>query len=491
MPNTLPATTRTQAFVDGAFVDALDGATFDSLAPATGRPIAAVAACSQADVDRAVAAARAAFDRGDWSRTDPGERKQVMLRFADLIEANADELALVEAVDAGKPIADCRGFDLPDVLHTIRWYAEAADKVYGKTAPADGDHVGLIVREPVGVVGGVLPWNFPMAMLAWKIGPALATGNSVVIKPPELASLTTLRLAELAFEAGMPRGVFNAVPGLGHVAGRALGLHPDVDMISFTGSTEVGRQFLRYSADSNLKGIVLELGGKSPQIVMADCRDELDAVAADLAEAAFWAAGQNCSAGSRILVQSSIKDEFVAALADQARRRVVGDPTDERTTLGPLIEASALERVLGYVERARADGASVVTGGEALFTDSGGWFTGATVLTDVRPEMAVAREEIFGPVVSVLAFDTTEQALALANDTSYGLAATVWSKDIDTALRTARGIRAGTVAVNGYSEGDISTPFGGYRQSGFGGRDNGLEALEQYTETKTIWITLH
>ena len=325
--------------------------------------IAQVAAGGEADVDRAVRAARAAFTRGDWSRMAPADRKSVLLRFADLIEAHGEELALVEAIDAGKPITDCRGLDLPDVLGTIRWYAETADKVFGKTSPTDADHLGLIVREPVGVVGGVLPWNFPMAMLAWKIGPALATGNSVVIKPPELASLTTLRMAELALEAGVPRGVFNVVPGLGHVAGRALGLHPDVDMITFTGSTEVGREFLRYSAESNLKGTVLEMGGKSPQIVMADCRDILDTVAADLAGAAFWAAGQNCSAGSRILVHSSIKDDFVSALAEQAERRTVGDPVDERTVIGPLIEADALDRVLGYVEQARADGATVVTGG--------------------------------------------------------------------------------------------------------------------------------
>ena len=262
-------------------------------------------------------------------------------------------------------------------------------------------------------------------------------------------------------------------------------------MVTFTGSTEVGRAFLRYSADSNLKGIVLECGGKSPQIVMADCRDQLDAVAADLANAAFWNAGQNCSAGSRILVQRSIKDDFVAALAHEAQQRTVGDPVDPGTDLGPLIEPSALDRVLGYVDQARSDGARVVTGGERLLAESGGWFAGATVLDNVTPGMSVAREEIFGPVVSVLAFDDADEALRLANDTQYGLAATIWSKDIDVALRTARGIRAGTVAVNGYSEGDITTPFGGYRTSGFGGRDNGLEALEQYTELKTIWVTLH
>jgi 4-(gamma-glutamylamino)butanal dehydrogenase len=486
----LPDTARTRAYIDGRFVDAADGAVFDSVAPATGQVIARIAACGEADVDWAVASGRAAFDEGAWSRASPADRKAVLLRFADLIEENADELAVTEAIDAGKPITDCRDFDIPDVLNTLRWYAEAADKVFGKTSPTGADHVGLIVREPVGVVGGVLPWNFPMAMLAWKIGPALVTGNSVVIKPPELASLTTLRLAELATEAGIPDGVFNVVPGLGHVTGRAIGLHPDVDMVTFTGSTEVGRAFLRYAADSNLKGIVLECGGKSPQIVMADCRDRLDVVAADLADAAFWNAGQNCSAGSRILVHRSIKADFVTALAQEAERRTVGDPTEGTTAIGPLIEPAALERVLGYVEQAEADGARVVTGGRRLLTETGGYFTGATVLDDVTPEMSVARDEIFGPVVSVLAFDDVDEALRIANDTPYGLAATVWSKDIDVALRTARSVRAGTVAVNGYSEGDIGTPFGGYKMSGFGGRDNGLEALEQYTELKTIWITL-
>jgi 4-(gamma-glutamylamino)butanal dehydrogenase len=486
----LPADVRTRAFINGDFVDSAGGATFDSLAPASGKAFIQVTACTAVDVDRAVAAARAAFERGTWSRSTPAERKAVLLRFAELIEAHAEELAVIESVDAGKPITDCRTFDLPDVLNTIRWYAEAIDKVFGKVSPTGPGHLGMIVREPVGVVGAVLPWNFPAAMLAWKIGPALAAGNSVVVKPPELASLSTLRIAELAAEAGIPDGVFNVVPGLGEVAGQAVGLHPDIDMVTFTGSTEVGRMFLRYAADSNLKNIVLECGGKSPQIVMADCRDQLDLIAADLAQAAFWNAGQNCSAGSRILADASIKDELVARLAAQAGDLVVGDPGDDATVMGPLIEQDAMDRVLRYIDGAAGAGASVAAGGSRLFEESGGWYVGATVLDNVSPAMAVAREEIFGPVVSVLSFADEAGATELANQTDYGLAATVWSHDIDAAIRMARAVRAGTVAVNGYSEGDIGTPFGGYKMSGFGGRDNGLEALDQYTQLKTIWVTV-
>ena len=486
----LPLDAPTQAFIDGALVDAHDGATFESLAPSTGRSVASVASCGDVDVDRAVSAARRAFEDGAWSGMSPAERKRILLRFADLVERDLEALALVEAVDAGKPITDCRTVDFPEVLKTLRWYAEAADKLFGSVAPTGPDNLGLVVKEPVGVVGAVLPWNFPALMLAWKIAPALAAGNSVVVKPPELASLTTLMLARLAVEAGVPEGVLNVVPGLGHVAGRALGLHPDVDVIAFTGSTEIGREFLRYSAASNLKDVVLECGGKSPQIVLRDNADRLAELAADLVEAAFWASGQNCSAGSRILVDNAVRAEFVAELSRLAAARAVGDPTDPGTVVGPLIEQAALDKVVGYIDGAVADGATVATGGNRVLEETGGWYVQPTVLDDVRADMAVAREEIFGPVVSVLGFDDPAEALSIANDTEYGLAATVWSRDIDTALRLARGVRAGTVAVNGYSEGDITTPFGGYKMSGFGGRDNGMEAFEQYTQTKTIWVTL-
>ncbi|MGW4857973.1 aldehyde dehydrogenase [Kocuria palustris] len=491
MTRTLPEPVRTEALISGEFAPAASGETFETISPATGEHLADIAACDEADVDRAVRSARETFESGVWSRKHPSERREVLMRFVALLEENLEDLALAEAIDAGKPITDCREFDLPETIGAIRWYAEAADKVFGKTTPAGGDGMGLIVHEPLGVVGAVLPWNFPLSMLTWKLGPALAAGCSVVVKPPELTTLTTLRFAELALEAGIPAGVLNVVPGLGHEAGKALGLHQDVDLITFTGSNEVGRRFLEYSAQSNLKKVVLELGGKAPQIVLADNRDRLAEVAADLAGAAFGNNGQNCTAGARILVDRSILDEFTAELvrvteADWA----VGDPLDEASTLGSLIERSALERCISAVDDAVADGATVATGGSQIRQESGGFFYAPTVVTDVREDMPIAREEIFGPVTVILPFDGIEDALRIANDTDYGLAATVWGRDLDDVLFLARRIKAGTIAVNGYSEGDISTPFGGYKESGFGGRDNGLEAFEQYTETKTIWISL-
>lgn len=486
----LPENVRTQALIDGAFVDAKDGAVFDNFNPASGKLLNRIAACAAEDVDKAVKAARKAFDAGTWSRLEPRERKKILLRFAALLEENLKELALLDSIDAGKPISDCETLDLPDVVNNIRWYAEAIDKVFGKISPTGDANLGLIVREPAGVVGMVLPWNFPAATLSWKISPALAAGNSIVVKPAELASLSTLRIAELALEAGIPAGVFNVVPGLGHVAGKALGLHQDVDVLTFTGSTEIGRQFLRYSADSNLKKVVLECGGKSPQIVMADVGAQLPSIAENLANAAFWNAGQNCTCGSRILVQSSIKESFVAALKDAAQAWTVGEPTDRSSKLGPLIEESALTRVMGAIEQARKDGAHVAFGGERTLTDTGGWYVTPTVIDAARPDIAVAREEIFGPVVVVLAFDTEEDAIRLANDSPYGLAATVFSSDINVAIRMARQVQAGTVAVNGYGEGDITTPFGGYKTSGFGGYDKGIEAFDQYTQLKTIWVSL-
>jgi 4-(gamma-glutamylamino)butanal dehydrogenase len=484
-----PPTLRTDAFIDGTFRPAASGARFATENPATGRKLAEVAAGDIEDIDIAVRAARRAFDAGVWSKRSPTERKQVLLRFADLLEANLEELAQLEALDAGKPITDCRDVDIPETVRTFRWYAEALDKVFDAVAPTGDDALGLIIREPIGVVGAVLPWNFPLMMAAWKAAPALASGNSLIIKPAELTSLSTLRMAELAAEAGIPDGVLSVVPGLGETAGQALGRHMDVDALSFTGSTEVGRMFLRYSSESNLKEIVLECGGKSPQVIMANPPD-LDYVADQVLFAGFMNMGENCTCGSRLIVHRSVRDELIDKLVSKTADWPVGDPLDPATRIGPMIERPHLDKVLGYIEAGRAEGARVVVGGGRTLESSGGHFVEPTVFDDVSNSMKIAREEIFGPVISTIPFDTEEQAIAIANETSYGLAASLYTTDLDTAFRLARSIKAGTVSVNSYSEGDITTPFGGYKQSGFGGRDKGLEAFDQYTQKKTVWVTL-
>ena len=480
---------RTQAFIDGRFRDAESGETLITENPATGRELARIAAGGAADIDAAVRAARRVFETGTWSRMAPAERKKTLLRYADLLEANLEELATLDALEAGKPITDCLEVDLPDTIRTFRWYAEAIDKIFDAVAPTGADALGLIVREPIGVVGAVLPWNFPILMAAWKAAPALAAGASLIIKPAELTSLSTIRMAELAAEAGIPAGVFNVVPGLGETAGEALGRHMDVDMVSFTGSTEVGRLFLKYAAESNLKKITLECGGKSPQLVLADPPD-LDTVAEQVLIAALANQGENCSCGSRLIVQRSVHDELVERLVAGLPEWKVGDPMDPDTKLGPMIERPHLDKVLGYIEAGRADGARVAAGGNRILTETGGYFVAPTIFDNVSNSMSIAREEIFGPVLSTIPFDTEDEGLRLANETSYGLAASVYTRDLDAAFRVARAIRAGTVSVNSYSEGDVTTPFGGYKQSGFGGRDKGLEAFDQYTEKKTIWVTL-
>ena len=480
---------RTQAFIDGRFTDAASGATFEIGEPGDRRGHHQVAAGDAADIDAAVAAARRSFDDGRWSRMAPADRKTVLLRFADLLEADSEELATLDSLEAGKPITDTRDVDLPETVKTFRWYAEAIDKVFDAVAPTGPEALGLIVREPIGVVGAVVPWNFPILMAAWKMAPALAAGNSMIVKPSRLTSLSAIRMAELAAEAGLPDGVLNVVPGPGGGAGAALGRHMDVDKVTFTGSTEVGRLFLQYAAESNLKEVTLECGGKSPAVVLAQPPD-LDLVVEQVLFGALMNMGENCSQGSRLIVHRSVQDELVHKLAAGLEAWPVGDPMDPATRVGPMIERPHLDKVLGYIEKGRAEGARVAAGGGRVLEESGGYFVAPTIFDGVRNDMTIAREEIFGPVLSTIPFDTEEEGIRLANETAYGLAAAVYTTNLDAAFRVARALRAGTVGVNAYSEGDITTPFGGYKQSGFGGRDKGLEAFDQYTEKKTIWVAL-
>ncbi|MEI6809184.1 MAG: aldehyde dehydrogenase [bacterium] len=480
---------RTKAFIDGKYVSAASGKTYDSINPATGKLLAKIAACDAADVDAAVKAARRTFDQGVWAKRPPAERKQVLQRFAGLIEKNLGELALLDCLDAGKPITDCMTMDLPDSVHCFRWHAEAIDKEYEKVSPTGPSNVAVIVREPLGVIGAILPWNFPVQMAAWKLGPILATGNSVVVKPARQTSLSALRLAELAAIAGIPDGVLNVVPGNGSVIGAALCLHPDVDGVAFTGSTEVGRQLLKYSADSNLKRVILELGGKNPQVVLEDAGD-LDYIARQALNCVFWNMGENCSSGSRLIVHRKLKDKLLARMIEFSKEWVVGDPLDPATKIGPMIEESHMNKVMDYIESGKREGAKLVLGGNRTLQGTGGYFVEATIFDDVKPDMKIAREEIFGPVLSVFTFNTEEEAIALANDTPYGLTASLYSENLSRAHRVARAIRAGTVSVNCFSEGDATTPFGGYKQSGFFGRDKSIFAHHQYCELKTIWMQL-
>ncbi|MFK4870546.1 aldehyde dehydrogenase [Novosphingobium sp. ZW T3_23] len=476
-------TLPTQAFIDGTFRPALSGRTFETTNPATGASLTQIAACDGSDVDLAVAAARAAFEDGRWRLLSPGERKHTLLRFADLLEQNARELSVMESIDSGKPVAECETVDIPESIHTIRWHAELIDKVYDSTAPVGSDALTLVVREPIGVVGLVLPWNFPLLMLAWKIGPSLAAGCSIVVKPAAETTLTALRVAELAYEAGIPAGVFNVVPGSGREVGEPIGRHMDVDMVSFTGSTATGRRFLAYAGESNLKRIVLECGGKNPAVVMKDAED-LDAVAQHVVNGAFWNMGENCSASSRLIVQAEVKDVLLERIAHHLQDWKLGDPLDPENRLGSMVSRAHFDKVRSYLEHAASEQMNVLTGGgtqDDIFVE-------ATIVDGVTPDNLLFREEIFGPVLAVTTFETIEEAIALANDSIYGLAASAYTGSLKSAVRLAREIRAGVVTVNCFGEGDVTTPFGGYKQSGFGGRDKSQWAHDQYTEIKTIWI---
>jgi acyl-CoA reductase-like NAD-dependent aldehyde dehydrogenase len=477
-----------RAVIGGMRAHSMSGETFEKCSPVDGRVLAQVARGRSADIDAAVASARAAFVDGRWARQPPASRKKVLQNFANLLISHREELALLETLDMGKPVTQSLTVDVAASARCIQWYAEAIDKVYDEIAPTGPEALALITREPMGVIGAIVPWNYPMIMAAWKIGPALAMGNSLVLKPSEKSPLTALRLAEIALDAGLPEGVFNVVPGYGHEAGEALALHHGVDAIGFTGSTRIGRKMLEYAGRANLKRIYNELGGKSANVVFADFND-LDRAAKTAAAAIFYNQGESCNAPSRLLVEASIADEFVARVAALSEGYMPGDPLDAGSVMGAVVDETQLNTVLGYIDTGHREGAQCIAGGTRARAESGGFFVSPTVFDRVTNSMTIAREEIFGPVLSVLRFASEAEAIAMANDSAYGLQAAVWSSSLDRAHRVARKLKVGTVHVNQYDDDDMTVPFGGTGQSG-NGRDKSLHALDKYTELKTTWIRL-
>jgi gamma-glutamyl-gamma-aminobutyraldehyde dehydrogenase len=477
-----------EAVIDGKTVASVSGKTFANVTPRNGRVLNHVAQCDTADVDLAVASARRVFENGAWRNLHYRDKKRVLFKFADLMERDAEALAVLESLDVGKPITNALKGDIPGAIRTLRYYAESLDKIYGEVGPGAPDRFSFAVHEPLGVVGAIVPWNFPLLMAMWKIAPALAMGNSVILKPAEQSPLTALKIGELALEAGLPAGVLNIVPGFGPEAGKALALHNDVDMIAFTGSGDVGKLLMRYSGESNLKRISLELGGKSPHIIFTDCPD-LDRAAREAAWGIFYNSGQVCTAGSRLLVQEGIADAFLDRLLAVARKIVAGDPLEPATRSGAMVSEEQMQTALRYIETAKREGDALALGGNRTRVESGGFYVEPTVFDRVSPKNTIAREEVFGPVLAVTRFDEPAEAIRIANDTNYGLAAGLWTKDITLAHRAAREIRAGLVWVNGWDSCDITMPFGGFKQSGFG-RDRSLHALYKYADLKSVSITL-
>jgi len=486
MTDTLTPVKPARLIINGEAVDAASGQTFTTVNPATEEPICEVAEAGVEDVDRAVQAARAAFDGGAWPKMKPSERQRILWKLGDLILANADELGRLETMDNGKPIFEARQIDVHMVAGCFHYFSGWATKLTGETIPVNPGVLTYTLREPLGVVGAIIPWNFPMNMVGWKCAPALAAGNTVVLKPAMETPLTAVRIGELALEAGLPPGVLNIVSGPGAVAGEALVRDPRVDKISFTGSTEVGKHLMRTAADT-VKKLTLELGGKSPNIVFADA--DLDAAVRGASNGIFYGKGEICAAGSRLLVEKSVHDEFVAKLAERAKKIAPADPLDPKTRLGALASKGQMEKVLGYVQTGVREGARLVAGGERQPVNGRGYFVQATVLDGVDNQMKVAQEEIFGPVLAVIAFDGVEDAVAKANDVLYGLAAGVWTRDVKKAHSVARRLQAGTVWVNAYNFYDAAIPFGGYKASGFG-RDLGPDCLRDYTQVKSVWVNL-
>ena len=471
--------------IGGKPTDATRGQTFETIDPSTGKAFAEVPRGGVEDVDAAVAVAREAFEDRRWSGLRPGKRTEILYKLGDLIKKNMTELAQLEALDAGKPVS-MAGAEMWTASDVFRYYSGWPTKMFGETNPSDDRSFIFTLREPVGVCAGIIPWNFPIVMASWKVAPALACGNTIVLKPAEQTPLTAMRLAELALEAGVPEGVFNVVTGLGPEAGQALAQHPDVDKVAFTGSTEVGRKIL-HASEGNLKRVSLELGGKSPNIVFSDA--DLKRATKTSMYGVFSNSGQVCTAGTRILVEKPIHDQFVESLVEATRSLKLGPPLAEDTGMGPVVSQEQFDRVTGYIEIGKKEGAEVVTGGGPAEGFDGGYYVQPTVFTGVRNDMQIAQEEIFGPVAAVIEVDDVEGAIATANDTMYGLAAAVWTSDMSKALRVARGIKAGTVWVNTYGPTDASVSFGGYKQSGFG-RELGVHSLETYTQTKSVWINL-